>query len=145
MMRPLTFLIGAVLAFGADNPWEKVKELKSGSELRIWKKGVSTPIEAVYDDLGEEKLLVVVKNEQVAIPRDGIDRIDARASAKTRKPKVESTVTRDINRPERVAAPPRSQRESPPGAPSSSATSSVSWSNPGFETVYRRRPIAAKQ
>ena len=127
---------------GADDPWAKVKELKSGSELKLWKKGASQPIDAVYDDLGEEKLLVVLKNEQMAIPKDGIDRIDARPSTKKDKPKVESTVQKDINNPSAIAAPPRDQKSRSIPGESTSASTNVSWGKPGFETVYRRMPVA---
>jgi len=142
-MRKWVLLLSLTLpAVAAEDAWAKVRELKSGSELKLWKKGWSQPVDAVYDQLTEEKLLVVMKNEQVAIPLEGIDRIDARASAKGTKPKVESNVTRDVERPERAAAPPRSMRDPQPGAPTMSSSSSMSWSRPGFETVYRRGPSA---
>ncbi len=142
MMRLLLVLVAGVVAMGADDPWAKVKELKSGSELKLWKKGASQPIDAIYDDLGEEKLLVVLKNEQVAIPKDGIDRIDARPSTKKDKPKVESTVQKDINNPSAIAAPPRDQKSRSIPGESTSASTNVSWGKPGFETVYRRMPVA---
>lgn len=144
MLRKFLLLIpiGALLAMAAEDPWTKVRELKGGSELKVWKKGASQPIDAIYDQLTEEKLLVVMKNEQVALPLEGIDRIDARASTKGTKPKVESAVTRDVERPERAAAPPRSPRDPQPGAPTMSSSSSMSWGKPGFETVYRRGPAS---
>ena len=147
MKRLLLILAAAAVACsGADDPWAKVKELKSGSQLKIWKKGASQPVEAVYDDLDDEKLLVVMKNEQVAIAKDGIDRIDARPSTKKDKPKVESSVKREINQPSTVAAPPRDQKSRVIPGESTSATSTVSWTNSSFETVYRRVPVApAKQ
>jgi hypothetical protein len=140
MKRLLLVLAAGLVAVGADDPWAKVKDLKSGSELKLWKKGTSQPIDAIYDDLGEEKLLVVVKNEQMSIPREGIDRIDARASTKKDKPKVESTVQRDINNPSPVAAPPRDQKSRSIPGDTTSASTSVSWSKSNFETVYRRMP-----
>jgi hypothetical protein len=142
----LLLAAAAVVCSGADDPWAKVKELKSGSELKIWKKGASQPIAAVYDDLGEEKLLVVVKNEQVAVAKDGIDRIDARPSTKKDKPKVESSVKREINQPSSVAAPPRDQKSRSMPGDTTSASTNVSWDKPGYETVYQRVPAApAKQ
>jgi hypothetical protein len=142
MRKLLVMSLLAGLASAADDPWAKVRELKSGSELKLWKKGASQPVDAVYDQLTEEKLLVVMKNEQVAIPLEGVDRIDARPSTKGTKPKAESTVSRDVERPERAAAPPRSMREGQPGAPTMSSSTSMSWGKPGFETVYRRGPSA---
>lgn len=38
-MRKLAlFLCTAFLAFGVDDPWAKLKELKTGTELRVFKK-----------------------------------------------------------------------------------------------------------
>jgi hypothetical protein len=54
-----------------------VKELKSRAELRIYKKGAREPINATFDDATDDRLIVVVKNEQVAIPKEDIDRLDA--------------------------------------------------------------------
>lgn len=140
MMRLAVFLFAALAAVGADDAWAKVKELGSGSELRIWKKGAAQPVEAVYDDLTDEKLLAVVKNEQVAIPKAEIDRIDARPKAQKRQAVKETRVDRDVHRPERAAAPPKSLREPAAGSPQSSVSNTVSWSGgkAPFETVYRR-------
>jgi len=52
-------------AAAVEKSWDKLKELKSGTELRIYKKGV--PILAVMDEATDDRLLVVVKNEQVVI------------------------------------------------------------------------------
>ena len=146
MTRILLVLLAALVAIGADDPWAKVKELKSGSEMKIWKRGASQPVDAKYDDLTEEKLLVVVKNEQAGIDKDAIDRIDARAPSKRPKPTVENKVSRDVQLSDRSAAPPRSMKESQVGGPSTSTSSTVSWGDrPGFETVYRRTTGAAKQ
>ncbi|MBE0658379.1 MAG: hypothetical protein IH602_11870 [Bryobacteraceae bacterium] len=140
MMRLAVFILAALATVGADDPWAKVKELGSGSELKIWKKGAAQPVEAVYDDLTEEKLLAVVKNEQVAIPKAEIDRIDARAKAQKGKAVKETRVERDVHRPERAAAPPRSMREPTAGSPQSTVSNTVSWANgkAPYETVYRR-------
>lgn len=140
MMRLAVFLFAALAAVGADDAWAKVKELGSGSELKIWKKGAAQPVEAVYDDLTEEKLLVVLKNEQVAIAKDEINRIDARPKGQKRQAVKETRVERDVHRPERAAAPPRSMREPAAGSPQSSVSNTVSFSGgkAPFETVYRR-------
>jgi len=43
-MRGLAMvLLAAVTAFAADDPWTKVRDLKSGTELRIFKKGGMHP------------------------------------------------------------------------------------------------------
>jgi hypothetical protein len=146
-MRLAVFLFAALAAVGADDAWAKVKELGSGSELRIWKKGAAQPVEAVYDDLTGEKLLVVLKNEQVALAKDEIDRIDARPKAQKAKAVKETRVERDVHRPERAAAPPRSLREPAAGSPETSSSTNVTWAGgkAPFETVYRRTAGAAKK
>ena len=138
----------ALVAAGADDPWTKVKELKSGSEMKIWKRGAAQPVDAVFDELTEEKLIAVIKNEQMAIPKTEIDRIDAREKTTGKsKPTVESKTERGVTQPERPAAPPRSMKESQAGAPTMSSSSTVTWGSgkPGFETVYRRTATATKQ
>jgi hypothetical protein len=39
----LLLLLSATLAFAADDPWAKVKDLKTGTELRIIKLALSSP------------------------------------------------------------------------------------------------------
>ena len=119
MLGALLLLLGAVLAFAAEDPWTKVRELKSGTELRIYKRGVKQPVAARMDELTNDNLIVVVKNEQVAISRDEIDRVDYRPAQTGSRVKTETKVTR--NEPD-----PR---------PSSGL---AIHSKPGFETIYRR-------
>jgi hypothetical protein len=73
---------------GADNPWAKVQELKSRSELRIYKKGAREPLMATLDEVTEDRILIVVKNEQMSVPKDDIDRLDARAASGEDFPEV---------------------------------------------------------
>src|SRR6202158_1363193 len=82
---PIAFL--SVAAFAADNPWNKVKELKTGTELRIFKTGAKQPILAMMDEATDDRLVIVVKKEQMAIDKDEIDRIDYRP-AKSGGPRV---------------------------------------------------------
>src|SRR5450631_1451582 len=80
MSKLLFFVLAAMTAFAADDPWAKVHDLKSGTELRIYKKGAAQPVLAKSDDVTDDNLMVVVKNEQVAIPKEQIDRIEYRPS-----------------------------------------------------------------
>jgi hypothetical protein len=134
MWRVLLFA-AAVAALGADDPWAKVRELKSGAEVRVIKKGAAQPVLAKFDEVTDENVLVVVKNAQVAIPKEQIERIDYRparpgrvkANTKTTPPEpptgADRTTTAVTNRPSR------------------SMTSGLSIeSKPEFETVYRRPP-----
>lgn len=137
MLKTIITLCAAALAFGADDPWAKVKELKTGTELQVYKRGAVQPLSVKMDELTDQNLIVINKNAQTAIRRDDIERIDARPSGKTRT--VNETKTE-----KNAATDPRSTipgPNSPPGAmspPTSGASSGVTWSKPGFETVYRR-------
>jgi hypothetical protein len=126
----ILFLAAGLVAFGADDPWAKVKALKTGSELRVYKKGATQPLSAQMDELTDENLVVIVKKTQTAIAKDQIDRIDARPSG-TGKP-VKETTTKDT-----VGSD---------GLPSSSTSTGYSWGDKAaFETVYRRPPATPKQ
>jgi hypothetical protein len=124
-MRKLAFfLCAALLAFGADDPWAKVKELKTGVELRVFKKGAAQPLLVQMDELTDDNLVVIAKNQQTAIPRDQIERVDCRPSGKSR-------VTKETT----------SKVDDGVGAtrPTTTTSSNVSiGSKPDFETIYRR-------
>jgi hypothetical protein len=138
MLRTILILCASALAFGADDPWAKVKELKTGTELQVFKRGAAQPMTVKIAELTDDNLVVISKNEETAIPREEIERVDARSGGRTRNPT--ETKTTDHN----AAADPRSTipgPNSPPGAmtpPSTGVSSGVTWTKPGFETVYRR-------
>src|SRR5947209_3353457 len=77
-MRILAAFLFVAAAFAADDPWTKVKELKSGTEVRVMKKGAAQPVIGKFDEATDENLILVVKTEQTAIAKDAIDRIDYR-------------------------------------------------------------------
>ena len=136
--RVLLFIAAAALVLAAGDPWAKVKELKTGTELQVYKRGALKPLTVKMDELTDENLVVIEKKTQVAIPRDQIERIDARPSGRTRT--MTDTATKEMD----AASDPRSNipgPNQPPGAvhaPSTTATSGVTWTSQGFETVYRR-------
>jgi hypothetical protein len=74
------FLLATLAALGADDPWAKVRQLKTGSELRIFRKGAVQPTLAKFGDVVEDALIVIVKNAQTSIPKDSIERIESRPS-----------------------------------------------------------------
>src|SRR5258705_11986848 len=80
MLRYLMLLLATAVAFAADDPWAKVKDLKSGTEIRIYKRGTTAPLVGKIDEVRDDSLAVVLKNEQVSIAKDLIDRLDARPS-----------------------------------------------------------------
>ena len=118
-----------------DDQWIKVKELKSGTEIRIYKKGVSQPILAKAGDATEDKLIIVLKNEETAIDKNDIERVDARPQGGKRT-KVESKATNN----EPTAQPVDGVRPENYPKPGSSYSSGLSvGSKPDLETVYQRR------
>jgi hypothetical protein len=142
-MRRTTFAIlaTALLAFGADDTWDKVRELSTGQELRIQQKGVTKPILAEMAEATEERIVVVVKNEQLAIPNENIDRIEARPKGGSRISKESKVTTRGPGNPEAGSYRPGG----PSSAPSQSVNSGMTiGGKPAFETVYRRQMGAAK-
>ena len=127
----LLVILAGVAAFGAEDEWAKVKGLKTGAEIRVFKKGSMQPLLAQMDELTDENLIVIVKKTQTAIPKEQIDRIDARPIAGSRVTK--ETTTKETYGDAKAGA------QSTPDVPVTTTSSSVSvGSKPDFETVYRR-------
>src|SRR6266540_2308035 len=120
-MRKILFpLCFALALFGADDPWAKVKELKSGTELRVYKKGAAQPVNVKMGDLTDENLIVVDKKEETAISRDVIERIDARPTGKSRVTSESKVATKDsTGDPKAVIPAPNSRGASGPTTESS--------------------------
>jgi hypothetical protein len=144
-------LVPVLLAFPAlaSDDWGKVKDLPSGSDLKIFERGSAQPKLAKYADLTDSSLIIVVKNEQIAIPKEGIDRIDARPPAKKGgKKMVSETHVDDPAKPSTDAGPhgPTAGPErNSPGSPNYSSTTSFSSGGGEFSTVYRRASGAPAQ
>jgi hypothetical protein len=135
MFRLLVFVFAALAAFGADD-WGKVRELKTGTELRIYKKGASQFVAAIMDEASADRLVAVIKNEQVAIAKDDIDRIDYRPPRPGARVTKETTTT--VTESHEPVAAPGSQ-----GGNGTSTSTSTGYSfqpKPNFETIYRRPP-----
>ncbi|MDQ2947934.1 MAG: hypothetical protein M3Y27_18710 [Acidobacteriota bacterium] len=130
-------LIATLTCLGAEDSWSKVRELKNGIEIRIFKKGASQPILAKADEATDDKLMAVVKNEQVAIPKSDIDRVDARPAQSSRRITKEARESNtDPNKEAISTAHPRM-----PDVPGSSSSTNYSiGGKPDFETIYRRTP-----
>ncbi len=139
MSKVLLCGLVAMAAYGADNPWTKVKELKTGTELRIFKVGAKQPILAAMDEATDDRLVIVVKKEQTSIDKDQIDRIDYRPPKTTSRVTRVTNETRTTNDPPGQTAGPAPRGSSGGGGPSTSTSNSVNFgSKPGFETIYRR-------
>jgi hypothetical protein len=125
----LLFMLAGLVAFAAGDEWTKVRSLKTGAELRVYKKGSVQPVLAQMDELTDENLVVIVKKTQMAIPKDQIDRIDARPSS--------GGVTKETTTKQTVDAD---------GKENTSTSTGYSFGGkPNFETVYRRPPGAPKK
>jgi len=138
-MRKLLFpLCFALALLGADDPWAKVKELKTGTELRVFKKGAAQPIMVKMGDLTDDNLVVINKSEETAIARDQIDRIDYRPTGKSRLTTETKVATKDPTGDPKAVIPAPNYRGAGEGPSNSTSTGLSIGSKPDFETVYRR-------
>ena len=133
MTRTILLLVtfAASALFAADNSWDKVKELKSGTEIRIYRAGAPDPIEAKLDEATDEHIAFVVKKEQKSISKDAVLRLDYRPKAGSR-----TTETKTTNTPA-DATPPAGMAHGAP-VPGQSSSTTLSVGKPGYETIYRR-------
>src|SRR5947207_650830 len=130
MTRVFFLLLAGVAVFAADDPWTKVKELKSGTEVRIFRPGNPTPLEGKLDEATDEHVVIVVKNEQKAIRKDVIDRLDARPKSSGRTVESKTTSTQPDT------TPPAGMSHGA-NVPGQSTSTNLSFNKPGYETVYR--------
>lgn len=136
MTKHLFLLLTTCALFAADDHWDKVRDLKSGTEIRVYKTGSKTPVIAKIDEANEARLVLVIKDTQTAIPKEEIERVDARPAQSGSRVRTESE-TKTTN-PEIKPSTPGSAQQGP-STPSTSTSSGLSvGSNPGFETIYRR-------
>jgi hypothetical protein len=134
----VTLFAGAALIHAADDPWAKVKAIKSGTEIRVYKKGSAQPLVVKMDEATDERLIFVNKNEQTSLAKEDIDRLDARPSNKRVVTKETTEKQGDTTTDPRSAIPgPQANRPGPTG---SSSTNYSFGGKPDFETVYRRAP-----
>lgn len=141
-MSRFLFLILAVAAlFAADDPWSKVEGLRSGTEIRVLQRGSANPILGKIDEANSERLVLVVKNEQRAIPKDQIDRLDYRPV----RGRVTVTNKAEQSDPSAAREPRAGMNHQPEGGSSNTSTSVSVGSKPDFETIYRRPTGAPKK
>ena len=138
-MRKLLFpLCFALALLGADDPWAKVKELKTGTELRVYKRGSVQPMTVKMGDLTEENLVVINKNAETAIARDEIDRVDSRPNGKPRVSTESKTTTKDVTGDPKAVIPAPNSRGVVSGTGSTTSSGISVGSRPDFETIYQR-------
>ena len=142
-MHRLVLLLTAAAAISfavTPDPWAAVVKLKSGAEIRVWKKGSMQPVLGKFDEANDERLVLVVKNEQTAIPKEQIERLDARPAQQGSRVKVQGKNTTDD--PQKAHEPSGAGMHSEPVVGTSSSSGVTISGKPDFETVYRR-PIGA--
>jgi hypothetical protein len=139
MPRTAIILLFAAAALAADGEWDKVKKLESGTDVRIVKKGAAKPVTAKFDEAREDSIVVVVRNEQVAIERDLIDRIDAKLGKSSRVTTESKTTTEQPD-----ARPQPKMGRSSLGNTSYSSGIRVG-SGAEYETVYKRASAASQK
>jgi hypothetical protein len=138
-LRRVILLLAALasaLVAATPDPWAAVVKLESGAEIRVWKKGSMQPILGKFDEANDERLVLVVKNEQTAIPKDQIDRLDTRPTQQGSRVKVEGKNTTDD--PQKAHEPSGAGMHSEPVVGTSSSSGVTVTGKPDFETVYRR-------
>ncbi|MEO8592938.1 MAG: hypothetical protein ABI759_06440 [Candidatus Solibacter sp.] len=134
MLRGILFLIPGLALLAADtpDPWKNVRDLKTGHEVRIITAGAARPIMAQFAELTDDYLVIIVKHEQVALPRDKVSRIDSRpqkgsVSTQTKVSGVNETYS-------------RSQPNASRGPSTSTSTGVAIGDRSEFETIYHRVP-----
>ena len=126
------------MAFAAgEDPWAKVKDLKSGAEIRVVKRGASKPIEGKLDEARDDSIVIVLKNEQVSIDKDQIDRLDYRP-----KPGSRIVKTGDAKQTDPDTTPPVGMNHGPAVTGTNYSSGLSLGSKPDYETLYRR-PVGA--
>jgi len=122
VLKMSVLMLAAAAALAADNPWQKVKDLKSGTDLRVFRKGSNQPLLVQMGELTDDHLVVIDKKAERAIPKEEIERIDSRPPKATwvKEEKTANTAN-------------------PDGSNSNSYSSGYSKGSRGdFETIYRR-------
>jgi len=134
-----------LFAIGADDAWAKLRDVKSGAELRVYKIGVAQPLLVKMGELTDENLVILEKNKQTAIARDQIDKVEARAGAVKRTVNKETKTTDNSNDPRNVIPGPTQQLGVKGANTSTSSSTTFSTEKPAFEVVYRRATGAPKK
>jgi hypothetical protein len=120
MLKLLALSIACALVLEAADGWQKVSQLKPGADIRVFKKGAARPIAAKAAGVTDQKLLITLKKEEVAIDKSEIDRIDYHP----RRGKGEKS---------------ESFGTTPDGSGNHTNWSSgVTWTREGWQIVYQR-------
>ena len=130
MRFAVLLMLGTMTALPAEDAWAKVRELKSGIELRIYKANSKEALEAKFERAGDDSLIVTTKSQELSVPKEDIDRVDVRRADGSR-------LKTRANRKVAPKGAETSQNTIPGGT--TTVTTGLSFpSKPGFETVYKR-------
>jgi len=134
MKRLALLLLAAMAALAAEDSWVQVQELKSGTDLRIYRVNVKEPLLAKFDQASDESLIVIIKNGQVSIPKEQIDRLECRRAPPNRLVKETRTDRKIARKGAEIS------NNTIPGATTSVKTRlDIPWKS-AFETIYNRTP-----
>lgn len=125
----------ALLVFGADDAWKRVRDLRSGVEVKVLKVGEKNPINARFDEANDERLLLVVKNAQTSIAKEDVLKVEARKQESSVRREQKTTNTDPNQQLSQPRVPNPGQRATPALQESSSG---VTFSKPGFELIYEK-------
>jgi hypothetical protein len=126
MGKTLLLLVAAATLFAADDPWTKIKDLQRGGDVQVFRKGAAKPLEAKLDEVRDDAVVVLVKNEQKSIPKEEIDRLDYRPKGRTPSGDISH-----VGMADGVPAPVASR-------PGTGYMGGIKLTKPSYETVYRR-------
>lgn len=134
LLKLFAALIAILCVASAADTWNRVRQLKSGTEIRVFKKGSTKPVVGTFDEADDIRLVMLTKNEQFAIHKDEINRLDYR-------PKAGAKMTSETKEVEKVpgSGPSGALHPHNNGGPERTYTSGVSFGGKqDFETIYRR-------
>ena len=137
MRKLVLFFCGVLAASAAEDSWKKVQELKTGTEVRIYKRGDRQPIIATLDEATDDHVSFATKKEQTSLPKDDVIRVDARPAGAKRSIQKETKTAESVEIPSPGC---RVIRASDPGRPSNTSSNVSIGGKPDFETVYRKMP-----
>jgi len=137
MKLALLSLFLITLGFAAEDPWSKVIALSSGAEIRIYKAGAKEPVLAKFSEADAERMIVVVKNEQLAIAKTDVEKLETGPMGVKSVKKETQTKNLDPSAELAKAGPKVPGSSATPGLQSTSSGLTYSG-KPGFELVYRK-------
>jgi hypothetical protein len=130
MRLAVLLMLCALTALPAEDTWAKVRELKSGTELRIYKTNSKDALEAKFERAGDDSLIVTTKSQELSVPKEDIERVDVRRANGGR---LKTHADRKVAQKGAEVT-----QNTIPGGTTTVTTGMSFPSKPGFETVYKR-------